>query len=56
MVSPAFNVAAAIAFFAARERWRAYEALPWLIAVAAFFLLPDYMVLGTQVVILRDQA
>ncbi len=33
------------------QRWRPLEALPWLMAVAAFFLLPDYMALGTQVLI-----
>lgn len=37
--------------FAARERWRWTEALPWIAAVAAFFLFPDYMALGTQVLI-----
>ncbi len=33
------------------HRWRAVEATPWLVAVVAFFLLPDYMTLGTQIVI-----
>lgn len=37
--------------FAARERWRWTEALPWIAAVAAFFIFPDYMALGTQVLI-----
>ncbi len=32
-----------------RLRWT--EGLPWLIAVAAFFVFPDYMALGTQVLI-----
>lgn len=34
-----------------RHRWRPMEALPWLAAVAAFFVFPDYMALGTQVLI-----
>ena len=38
------------AFFRAREQWRPAEAVPWLIAVGAFFALPDYMILGTQVI------
>ncbi len=46
------DASAAVAFLAARERWRAAEALPWLGAIAAFLLLPDYMILGTQVVIM----
>ncbi len=44
--------APAQATVAARHRWRPIEALPWLLAVAAFFLLPDYAFLGTQVLIL----
>ena len=40
------------AVIAARHRFRWVEALPWLLAVAAFFLLPDYAYLGTQVIIL----
>lgn len=34
-----------------RHRWHPAEALPWLIAIAAFFAFPDYMALGTQVLI-----
>jgi branched-chain amino acid transport system permease protein len=44
--------ASAEATVAARHRWRPIEALPWLLAVAAFFLLPDYAFLGTQVLTL----
>ncbi len=33
------------------HRWRWVEAAPWLVATGAFFLLPDYMTLGTQIVI-----
>lgn len=36
----------------ARDRWRWYEALPWIAAVGAFFVLPDYMALGTQILIM----
>ena len=38
-------------FFKAREKWRLTEALPWLVAIAAFFVFPDYMALGTQILI-----
>ncbi len=34
-----------------RHRWRWYEALPWLAAIAAFFLLPGYLAFGTQIAI-----
>ena len=37
---------------AARHRWRPVEALPWLLAIGAFFVFPDYLFLGTQVLIL----
>ena len=40
------------AAIATRHRLRPIEALPWLLAIAAFFLLPDYAYLGTQVIIL----
>ena len=32
-------------------RWRRSEILFWLVPVAAFFLLPDYRVLGSQILI-----
>ena len=32
--------------------WRPAEALPWLMAIAAFFVFPDYMALGSQVLII----
>ncbi len=44
--------AAARGRVAARHRFRPIEALPWALAVAAFFLYPDYAYLGTQVLIL----
>ena len=39
------------AFLRHRHRWRAWEVLPWLIAMAAPFLLPDYQAFGAQVLI-----
>ncbi len=44
-----FGAAAVIDAFARRHRFRAIEALPWLVALAAFFLFPDYLALGAQV-------
>ncbi len=38
-------------YFRAREGWRWAEALPWIVAIAAFFVFPDYMALGTQILI-----
>ncbi|MBI3710153.1 MAG: hypothetical protein HY246_21115 [Proteobacteria bacterium] len=34
-----------------RHRWRPVEALPWVLAAGAFFAFPDYMALGTQILI-----
>ena len=39
-------------FLLIRHRWRWGEALPWLIAIAAFVLLPDRMTFGGQVLIM----
>jgi branched-chain amino acid transport system permease protein len=44
--------AAARRAVAGRHRFRPVEALPWALAIAAFFLFPDYAYLGTQVLIL----
>lgn len=33
------------------HRWRAVEAVPWLLACAAFFVFPDYLALGTTILI-----
>ncbi len=44
--------AAAAAFLLRRHRFRAAEALPWLLALAAYFLFPDYMVFGAQLLIM----
>jgi branched-chain amino acid transport system permease protein len=35
--------------FATRHRFRPIEALPWLAALAGFFLLPGYLSLGSQI-------
>ena len=35
-----------------RVRWRWYEALPWAIAVGSFWIFPNYMILGTQIIIM----
>lgn len=37
---------------AVRHRLKALEALPWVVAVAAFFLFPTYLSLGSQVLIM----
>jgi branched-chain amino acid transport system permease protein len=34
------------------HHWRPAEVLPWLVAIAAFFAFPDYLALGTQVLIM----
>lgn len=34
-----------------RDRWHPAEALPWLAAIAFFFVMPDYSVLGTTILI-----
>jgi branched-chain amino acid transport system permease protein len=44
--------ARAVAFMARRHRFRAWEALPWLLAIAAFFLFPDRMAFGSQVLLM----
>lgn len=36
----------------ARDRLRLWEALPWVVALATFFLLPEYLPLGAQVLIM----
>ncbi len=36
---------------ARRHRWRWWEALPWIAALAAFFVFPTYLAFGTQVLI-----
>jgi branched-chain amino acid transport system permease protein len=41
--------AAALDRFARRHRLRPVEALPWLAALAGYFLFPDYLALGAQI-------
>jgi branched-chain amino acid transport system permease protein len=40
---------AALEHLARRHRLRAHEALPWLVTVAAYFVFPDYLALGAQI-------
>jgi branched-chain amino acid transport system permease protein len=35
--------------FASRHRFRWYELLPWVAAVAAYFVFPNYLALGAQI-------
>jgi branched-chain amino acid transport system permease protein len=42
----------AVEFIVRRDRFRAAEALPWLLAVAAYFIFPNQMVLGSQTLIM----
>src|ERR1700722_12763514 len=44
--------APAIAFLATRHHLRVREALPWLIAIAAYFIFPDRMTFGSQVLVM----
>jgi branched-chain amino acid transport system permease protein len=43
--------AAAQAHRLPQDRWRIYEVVFWLLPVAAFFALPGYLVLGSQILI-----
>lgn len=43
---------AAVAALARRQTWRPIEALPWLLAVAAYVVFPDYLNLGSQILIM----
>jgi len=47
--APGSDVAAG--FILRRHHWHPAEALPWLIALAAFFVFPGYLALGTQILI-----
>src|ERR1700691_6501850 len=42
----------AASFLVRRDRFRIAEALPWLIAIAAYFAFPNQMVLGSQTLIM----
>jgi branched-chain amino acid transport system permease protein len=39
----------AVDAFARRHRYNPLEALPWLAAVASYFIFPDYLALGAQI-------
>lgn len=45
------GILAARSFMRDRERWHWAESLPWILAVMAFFVFPDYLALGTQILI-----
>ena len=51
VAEPPPDADAAAEFLLRRHRWRAVELLPWALAVSAFFLFPDYLGLGTQILI-----
>jgi len=44
--------ARSVDFLVRRSRFRAAEALPWMAAIAAFFIFPNQMVLGSQTLIM----
>jgi branched-chain amino acid transport system permease protein len=48
----AADASAAANFLLRRHHWRAAEALPWLLAIGAYFVFPDYLALGTQILIM----
>jgi branched-chain amino acid transport system permease protein len=54
--SPGGEVAAerarAVRFLARRDRFHPAEALPWLLAIAAYFIFPNQMILGGQTLIM----
>ena len=47
--APGFDPKAVVDAFARRHRLRWAELVPWAVAVAAFFVFPDYLALGAQV-------
>jgi len=51
MSTPAASGLAAAQALAGRHRFKWWEVLPWVVAVAAFFLYPTYLSFGTQVLI-----
>ncbi len=44
--------AGAVHFLAQRDRWLAVEALPWVLAITAYFVFPNQMILGGQTLIM----
>jgi branched-chain amino acid transport system permease protein len=51
-VSLAPPAATAVRALLARHRLRPLEALPWAVALAGFFLAPDYLALGGQIMVM----
>ena len=51
MAKPDRTVNTAKDYLQNQHHWRLFEAVPWILAVSAFFVLPDYMAFGTQVLI-----
>jgi branched-chain amino acid transport system permease protein len=45
------SAAAAYTEYATRHRLRGWEALPWIAGVAVFFLFPNYLAFGTEVLV-----
>lgn len=45
------TLSTAVDTLARRHRLRPWEALPWLAAIAAYFLFPDYLSLGSQILV-----
>ena len=43
---------AAVAYLVRRHRLRPAEALPWVLAIAAYFVFPDRMTFGSQVLLM----
>src|ERR1035438_6796723 len=44
--------ALAVNFLARRDRFRPAEALPWIVAIAAYYAFPNQMILGGQTLIM----
>jgi branched-chain amino acid transport system permease protein len=49
---PTSGTTPAADFLLARHRWHWAEAIPWILALAAFFLFPGWLGLGTQILIM----
>src|ERR1700691_3945239 len=49
---PRVTHAQAIDYLARRHRFRLIEALPWVLAVAAYVVFPDRMTFGSQVLVM----
>ena len=50
--SAAPSASHAVAALLARHRLRPIEALPWIVALLSFFLVPDYLALGGQIMVM----